>query len=265
MTAFDHPRLPETAAALPPQWAAQLVYGMDFDHFRGWRVRVHPAGKQASGRYVTPPRLRPRARRTHVPLAERERNRMAAARRGRSDLCLYAVANGNTGLAVLTFRQRTTDEEAWVAAGRFTRQVRRQFGRFPWILTLERHYSGSAHLNLLLPPGDYRAPLSKWRHGFTSQPRNGVHPYLTPAEQARALVRYVTKDWDFTADQTPPKRHRYRTARGFAPMAIEIAAPTLREVHELLTAYFGEQPARFWSSRNVPDWIGPSTVVMQWR
>jgi hypothetical protein len=144
--------------------------------------------------------------------------------------------------------------------------VRRRVGRFPWIVAAEQHYSHGIHLNWLLPPIDGQSQLlAMWAHGRVSRPNKRAHYWLTPAERSRALVRYVSKDWNVAADQTPARAHRYRSARGFAPRPVIVEASTLAELHRILAEYFGERPARFWSSRDVPDWVGPATVVWQWR
>lgn len=247
--------------------ASLLVYGTDFDHPTAWRAHVFPGSREATGhRYAVGRNVAPRiiGSRT-VSDADRERNRFASARRGHAQMRRYAVYNVNTGLGVLTFADAVDHDQAWAAWSSYSRRVRRRFGRFPYIVAMERHYSHGVHLNWLLPPGDHREKLSMWDHGFVSYPRTGLHAWLTTAEKARALVSYVTKDWNLAADQTPPRSHRYRTARGFTPPSFEITAPTLGDLYALLTDYFGAPPSRFWSSRDVPDWPGPAATAWRWR
>ena len=247
---------------------APLLHGRKSDHSTVWVAKVFRDAREAAAQRepATPqPRLRG-PRRSLVPASDRERHRFTAAYAAMGDLRRYGSSNAITALSVLTFRRHTALDAAWAAWGPFLRRLRRRFGRFPWIVVPEYQWSGSVHLNVLTQPGPDATVISGlWAYGRASQPRNGPIPGLTTIEQARALVRYVTKDWVVAADQTPPGRHRYRTARGYRPRAVEVSAPTLRELHAILCELFGSRPKRFWSSDFMPDWVGPATVAMQWR
>ncbi len=253
--------------AVPPTRSGQLlVSGTNFDHSAPVRARIFPGAREATACYRSAPTRTRRGARDDICLDERRGNRLAGARRANAECRRYATHNGLSGLAVLTFVDAVDRRAAWAAWARFSRRVRRSSGRFPWIVSAEDHIRHGTHLNWLLPPGDHHEIIAMWPYGVTSQPRTGSMPWLTPTtEEVRALVRYVTKEWEAAPAQTRPGQHRYSCARGFTPEFIEVSAPTFEDLYSLAVEYFGEKPSWFWSSRDVPDWGGPSTVLMRWR
>jgi len=244
-----------------------LVYGTNSDHGRAVRGRIFPGAREATAHFSSAHRSMRRIARDELCPDERRINRLAGARRATAECRRYAAHNGLVGLVVLTFADAVDRDSAWAMWEQFSRRVRRSFGRFPWIVSGEDHVRHGLHLNWLLPPGQHHDLTAMWPHGIVSQPRTGIMSWLSSAEQARALVRYVTKDWEVASSspQTPTGQHRYRCARGFMPECIEISALTLRDFHRFAVEYFGKEPSSFWSSRYVSDWSGPSTISMRWR
>lgn len=169
----------------------------------------------------------------HTPTGELESSAVRAARRAKTRLRRYAVANRLTYLWVLTFapdaggvqefdlRAAKRATSAWVRYG-----LRDALGyQGAYVIGWERHKSGAWHVNVLLGARiDHRLLEVAWGHGnvwvslFRARPGEGGRDL---ARRASAYVaKYVAKEFAEAGRYV----HRYEVAQGFAVRVVRVFA-----------------------------------------
>ena len=183
-----------------------------------------------------------------------------AARRARSAVRRYAVANGINRLATLTRADQTHDVGLVLADfAAFGRRLRAAYPGVAWVRVLERHRSGALHVHVGLSgfvPKERVASL--WPHGFVDvrkvRARSGGGRNSARVT-ARYLSKYVVKDPVRTG-----AGHRYEVRQGFQPASVRASAWSVDELLDLFAV--SSVPEYRWDSDTEPTWTGPPVVYI---
>jgi hypothetical protein len=181
-----------------------------------------------------------------------------AERRARGAIRRYAVANGLTRLATLTYAHQT-DDAATVRRdfSGFSRRLRRTYPHLRWVRVFERHQSGMLHVHVGLSGYVPKSALADlWGHGFVDVRK--IRTKGGGREDARAAARYLSKyvAKDAVADVG---EHRYEIRQGFQPRKVRMLARSVLELEQLALAagYVSGEPSYVWWSAQDPDHTGP--------
>lgn len=247
---------------------SQLVRWWEGKHYPdageliGWRVseqlpRSHerrPSVFEQLPKLLHPEDPGPDAGSAREPTRDDESNRERAARRARTRLRRYAVANQLRYMWVLTFAPVGGTQEhdlgrAKRATAAFVRRaLRRSLGyRGAYVLGWERHQSGAWHVNVLIGARLEHADVARawalgnvWVSRFRS--KHGESGRDASRRAAAYVAKYVSKEF-LTIDGGV---HRYEVAQGFAvrlERVFALSATGLLEAVGLPVVYRFDAPA----------------------
>jgi hypothetical protein len=193
----------------------------------------------------------------------------AAARRARTTVRRYCAANRLIYLWTATYgpTEAARHEPRLVRQDvrSFFRRLRQDVGRrFPYLWTTEWHPGGHGlHVHFALGERvEHGTVRSAWRRGHvwvTPPPRDGRSNVESARRVARYIAKYLVKDHEGLSGQ-----HRYDVAQGFKPVARVSFATSPGAALLLAAQEMGTAPSRYWESRDIPDWPGPSSVGWSW-
>lgn len=236
-----------------------------------WRLLLFPDAGEAS--CVFRPSLRPK--RVYVPrgyAADPLRARAEAARRARTRMRRYAVANRLDRKGTLTYAPPFCFDprQAREDVARFMRSIRAELGGkpFPYVWVPEWH-KDEERLHLHFGVGRYvRQTLIRdvWGHGYVSINRRPSTRHGAPEiEASRVAAGYLSKYLSKTFDRPDlGGLHRYEVAQGFQPRAIEFIGTHEGQVLDAGCEVMGSRPSFRWSSDDADDWQAPPTRTYQW-
>lgn len=226
----------------------------------GWSFNLYPDACEGGGSWQ-PPRPSAVLRPGPNGAVDPERSAREAARRARSKVRRYVVANRCSKMWTLTYRgDGNHDRDLFVEHMQaFWRRLRAGLGRdFPYVWVPEWHPLGHglhAHVGVssFIPVALVR---ECWPHGDRIDCPKPVgarvgRSHGAQVDQARACARYLGKyvGKAFGDDRRPLGDHRYDVAEGFQPRVVNLSAPTLDEVVGLAVEQMGgEVPDRVWES-----------------
>jgi hypothetical protein len=234
----------------------------------GWVLGLYPDAGEAAGTFHY--RSKPGRCTSPGPAIDPDRASSEAARRARTKVRRYVVANRLDRLGTLTYRGDGLHDER-----RLRRHIGHVFKRlryevvgqpFPYLWVPEWHKTDHglhAHFAVDLYI-EHDALASVWPHGFVhiKRLRHGAGT-LDSARRASGYVgKYVGKS--FEEHERSPGLHRYECAQGFAPKVERIVGRTRGEAIALASERMGRAPARLWSSEETDDWQGPPAVWAGW-
>ena len=268
-TAVD--RLPETAPGpgRPPRLdrGTLLVPGTG----EGWSATLYPtAGEAIIWREDPPPdRSSPTDERAVTGSPGRApadggragagpANDARSGRRARGRVRRYAIANGCTRLATLTYRKRPLGSQQvkrdWA---RFARELKARYPMLAWVRVLEvGELNGRLHVHAGLSRFIPKPELARlWGHGFVDVRK--LRTKRGGGEDARAAARYLAK-YATKAAQAAAGEHAYEVAQGHQPAAVKVRGWSLDQAwREVVGLMGGELPSYEWSSGDAEDWRGP--------
>lgn len=200
-----------------------------------------------------------------------DENRRRAARRARTQVRRYCVANRLRRLVTLTYAPPfCTDHDQVVNdVAQFVRRLRKALHveAFPYVWVPELHKDGQRyHVHVVIDRFVPKAVVAEcWGHGFVDvrQIRNNGEGNGTAMRRVAGYVaKYVAKTYEDEAGG----RHRYEVGQGFQPISLELTAPRPEAFAGLaaMHAFNGEAPATAWSSSSAEMWTGPPVEVWQW-
>jgi hypothetical protein len=202
-----------------------------------------------------------------------DRARAEAARRARTKVRRYVVANRLNRFVTLTYGGDGCFDPKVVRAdvGSFFRSLRPTLGggAFPYAWAPEWHPGGHG-LHAHFAVGRYvpqRLIRDTWARGIVHVKLIGDLPVGSGliAEARRVagyLCKYVGKEFD--DERRASGLHRYEVAQGFQPQTVTFTGRTDDEVVEQAAAQMGEAPGTVWRSSSVEGWHGPPAVWVAW-
>jgi hypothetical protein len=236
-----------------------------------WCLSLYPDA--AEGSCVFRPSLR--APRMYVPpgyAANPERARAEAARRAKTKLRRYAVANRLDRFGTLTYAgagcQDPRQARADVAV--FMRQLRTALGGrpLPYVWVPEWHKTGhGVHLHFALSKYvRYTVIRSVWDHGNISIKRiTGQRHGASKVEGSRIAAGYLSKYLAKTFESPElGGLHRYEVAQGFQPKKLGFTGTHEGEVLDAACEVMGSSPTSTWSSDESTDWQAPPARSYRW-
>lgn len=233
-----------------------------------WSLSLYPAAAEAGGCLRVP-----QGGRGGYGEPDPERAALEAARRARTKIRRYGVANRLNRLCTLTYagsgchdpRQLRTE----VAC--FFKALRPALGgkSFPYVWVSEWHPGGHG-LHVHFAVGRYVPQTlirDTWRRGHVFIKLLGDLPvgFGLVAEArlaARYLCKYVGKGFD--DDRRDSGLHRYEVAQGFQPERITLTGRTDEDVLDQASQRMGGAPAIVWRSSTVEGWHGPPACWVAW-
>ena len=207
------------------------------------------------------------------PIEEQEaaarRSIAEAARRARSKLRRYAVANRLDRLGTLTFASDGCHDERELRrhVRHFVKRLRPALGdgRFPYVWVPEWHKTHGLHAHLLVGRFIKHQLLEDvWGHGFVHIKRIGPRRGSGLAA-SRTSARYLSKYLDKTFDHPrTPGLHRYELGQGFMPRVERIEGTSRASVLEEASRRMGGRPSYLWDSFGLEGWTGPPALMAVW-
>lgn len=252
----------------------------------GWSLSLYPKAAEGGGRFVgSVPRVHYSGVRGEAQ--DPERADAQAARRARTRVRRYCVANGLSRLGTLTYAPLPEAERVFLrgtavrcadpAAVRahvadYFRSMRKALGGkpLPYVWVPELHKDGvNFHIHFAL--GRY----VPWMLVRDAWGRGGVKMKLLSdlpvgsgsLEESRHTAGYLSK---YVAKQFADSSirdmgmHHYDVAQGFQPKRVRIWGRSPEEVLARASETFGQDPSRQWSSADDEDWVGPPAIWAQW-
>lgn len=202
-----------------------------------------------------------------------ERARVEAARRARTKIRRYAVANRLNRFVTLTYAGDGCHDPEAVRAdvASFFKALRPSLrGRaFPYLWVPEWHPGGHG-LHVHFAVGRYvpqRLIRDTWGRGIVHIKLIGDLPvgsgvFAEARKVAGYLCKYVGKAFDDY--RRPSGLHRYEVAQGFQPRRLILTGLTDDDVIEAASARMGSSPATVWRSSAVEGWHGPPAIWVAW-
>ena len=203
-----------------------------------------------------------------------EENLRRAARRARTQVRRYCVANRLRRLITLTYRPPfcTSHDQVVKDVGLFIRHLRKSLGiegRFAYVWVPELHKDGQRyHVHVVVDRFIPKRMVEEaWGHGFVDvrEIRNQGKAGNKGEAMRRVagyVAKYVGKSYD---DQGAGGRHRYEVGQGCQPISLELTAPRTDVFRGLAALSFGGlAPSATWSSGSQEWWTGPPVEVWQW-
>lgn len=237
----------------------------------GWRLSLFPDAGEAS--CVFRPSLR--APRMYVPpgfAANTERAKAEAARRARTRLRRYAVANRLDRFGTLTYVGAGCHEprQARADVAVFIRRLRSGLdGKpLPYVWVPEWHPGGHGlHLHFAVAKYvRYSLIQLAWGHGHISikritSSRHGASDLDGSRIAAGYLSKYVSKTFD---SPELGGLHRYEVAQGFQPRTLAFTGTHEGQALDAACDVMGSRPSFRWSSDDAINWIAPPARSYQW-
>ena len=213
------------------QWWEGNVYP-DAGEVVGWReTRLLREGEVVS---YPPAMVRERTvAGSAAPPASQESNGDRAARRARTRLRRYSVANRLRYMWVLTFApdaqgvQEFDLRRAKRATSAWVRRLRIDLGyQGAYVLGWERHKSGAWHVNVLIGSRvEHEAVAGSWGHGNVwvslHKGRQGESMRDAARRAAAYVAKYVSKEFSEAGEEGV---HRYEVAQGFQLRVVRVFA-----------------------------------------
>jgi hypothetical protein len=229
-----------------------------------WSFRLYPDAFEGGGSWVT-------ARRADTPRpaaghgADQARSLREAARRARSSMRRYLVANRCDRMITLTYAEACHDRDQFVADMRgFWLDLRAALGGTPrpylWVPEWHKSHGLHAHAGVAeyIP---FQLIREVWGHGRVRIERMAGapigHARAVVAERARICARYLGKYLGKDVDDTRRVlgRHRYDVAQGFQPASIILTGRSRDDVLRQACEHMNGKPERLWFSPEDADFI----------
>ena len=235
---------------------------------REWQLSLYPQAAEAGGCLVGV-RSGEQTGRDVDP----ERSATEAARRARTKIRRYGVANRLNRLATLTYAGAGCHEPAQVRedVAAFFKSLRPALGGrgFPYVWVPEWHPGGHG-LHIHFTVGRYvRQSLIReaWGRGIVHIKLIGDLPVgsgvLAEARKAAGyLCKYIGKGLD--DERRRAGLHRYEVAQGFQPERITMYGRTDDDAIERASEYLGRKPETIWRSSSAEGWRGPPACWAAW-
>jgi len=204
-----------------------------------------------------------------------EENRARAARRAKTQVRRYCVANRLHRLVTLTYGPPfcTSHDQVVRDVALFVRKLRSVMkveGALPYVWVPELHKDGVRyHVHLVIDRFVPKSDLERcWGHGFVdvrvvrnrAKGKGG-----NKGEAMRRVAGYVAKYVAKTYEDGGAGRHRYEVGQGCQPISHQVEAPRPAAFALLASGYFGgAQPTGTWSSSSMEGWTGPPVEIFQW-
>ena len=236
-----------------------------------WSCSLFPGAREAGGAFV--PSLRPpRVYVPGAPAADPERAALEAARRARSKLRRYCVANGLNRLGTLTYAGSGNFDQVLLRehVGDFFRGLRGSLGgtAFPYVWVPEWHKAHGLHVNFAVAQFVPKQRIdAAWGRGFVHIKLLSDLPVGSGrVEEARKAAGYLSKyvAKSFEDAKRISRRHRYEVAQGFPPVRERLTATSLDDLFHAASDRMGSMPAVRWFSGESPGWQGPPAFWWQW-
>ena len=253
-------RLPASTGSLPPTGGVPRPY---------WALSLFPEAAEAGGCWTVPGgRVEASGRPSDAERAAEE-----AARRARTKIRRYGVANRLNRLGTLTYAGEGCHDAMQLRAdvAGFFKGLRPALdgGAFPYVWVPEWHASGHG-LHVHFAVGRYVPQTvirDAWGRGFVHIKLLGDLPVgsgsLAEARlAARYLCKYVGKGLD--DERRRSGLHRYEVAQGFQPEKISCDGPTEDVVIGQASEYMGGAPETIWRSSSAEGWHGPPACWVSW-
>jgi hypothetical protein len=200
-----------------------------------------------------------------------EENRRRAARRAKTQVRRYCVANRLRRLVTLTYGPPfcTSHDQVVRDVGDFIRKLRRVLGLkgpIPYVWVPELHKDGQRyHVHVVVDRFLPKPVLRQcWPHGFVDI-REVRNRGRAKGEAMRRVAGYVAKYVSKTYEDGGAGRHRYEVGQGCQPVSLELEASRPGTFARLASLHFGgHPPSSSWSSSSQEHWDGPPVEVFQW-
>jgi hypothetical protein len=202
-----------------------------------------------------------------------DRAAVEAARRARTKIRRYAVANRLNRLGTLTYAGVGCHDPAELRAdvASFFKGLRPALSgvRFPYVWVPEWHASGHG-LHVHFAVGRYVPQTlirSTWGRGHVHIKLLADLPVGSGAvAEARLAARYLSKYVGKELDDGRRRAglHRYEVAQGFQPERIALTGRTDDDVLEQASERMGGAPSIVWRSSSVEGWHGPPACWVAW-
>jgi hypothetical protein len=233
-----------------------------------WSLSLYPDAAEAGGCWRVP-----EAREAGGGPGDPERAVLEAARRARTKLRRYAVANRLNRLGTLTYAGAGCHDAGRLRedVATFFRGLRPALGgkQLPYVWVPEWHPGGHG-LHVHFAVGRYvPQPLIRrvWGFGHVHIKLLGDLPVGsgTLAEArlaARYLCKYIGKGLD--DERRRSGLHRYEVAQGFQPTKLSLVGATEDDVIGQACEQMGAQPETIWRSSTSEGWRGPPACWVAW-
>ncbi len=234
----------------------------------GWVVGLYREAGEAAGTFHY--RAKPGRCANPGPALGPERCASEAARRAKTAVRRYTVANRLDHLVTLTYRGVGEHDQRELRShlGHTFRRLRREVvGKpFPYVWVPEWHKTEHG-LHAHAAVGGYiehAALAAVWPHGFVHIKWLGERgrPLESARRAAGYLGKYVAKS--FEEQRRIPGLHRYDCGQGFKPRVERVVAATREDVIALAAERMGREPARVWRSEEADGWKGPAALWLGW-
>jgi hypothetical protein len=201
------------------------------------------------------------------------RSREEAARRARTGIRRYGVANRLNRLGTLTYRGQGCHDPLRLRAdlALFFRSLRERLsvGAFPYVWVPQWHPGGHGlHAHFAVGRFVPRSLIERcWGHGFVHiKLLDGLPVGSGELAEARLAARYLAgyTGRDLDDERRPPGLHRYEVAQGFQPEKVLVYGRSAQDVIERASRLMGGAPGRVWLSAEVEGWHGPPACWAQW-
>jgi hypothetical protein len=233
-----------------------------------WTLSLYPEAGEAGGC------LRVSARSSDgYGESDPERAKAEAARRARTKIRRYVVANRLNRFATLTYAGDGCFDPHVVRAdvASFFKALRPALGgnTFPYAWVPEPHPGGHGFhvhfgVNRYVPQ---RLLRDTWARGIVHVKLIGDLPVGSGlVAEARKVAGYLCKyvGKGFEDERRPSGLHRYEVAQGFQPESVTLTGRTDDDVVEQASARMGGSPAKVWRSSSVEGWHGPPAIWVAW-
>lgn len=234
-----------------------------------WSLSLYPGAAEAGGCWTVPGgRAEASGRQGHAERAAEE-----AARRARTKVRRYGVANRLNRLGTLTYAGEGCHDAIQLrsdVAGFFKGLRPALAGEaFPYMWVPEWHASGHG-LHVHFAVGRYVPQTvirDAWGRGFVHIKLLGDLPVgsgnLAEARLAASyLSKYIGKSLD--DERRASGLHRYEVAQGFQPDKISCYGLTEDQVIREASEHMGREPAKIWRSSPADGWHGPPACWVAW-
>jgi hypothetical protein len=233
-----------------------------------WSLSLFPTAAEAGGCLRVP-----HARRGGYGEPDPDRVTHEAARRARTKIRRYAVANRLNRLGTLTYAGAGCHDPAQVRAdvAWFFKTLRPALGNkpFPYVWVPEWHASGHGlHVHFAVARYVPQTLIrDTWGRGHVHIKLLGDLPVGSGSLgesrlAARYLCKYVGKD--FEDERRRAGLHRYEVAQGFQPERTMLTGRTDHEVVKRASLHMGGSPSSVWRSSAVDGWHGPPALWVAW-
>ena len=204
--------------------------------------------------------------------ADPDRAAAEAARRARTTVRRYTVANRLNRHGTLTYAEACFDGEGVREdVGAFFRGLRPALSGkpLPYVWVPEWHPGGHG-LHVHFAVGRYvPQPLIRdvWARGHVFIKLIGDLPVGSGSlEESRIAAGYLCKyiGKGFEDERRRAGLHRYDVAQGFQPERVQFRGKSVDDVLAQASARMGREPQTVWLSSDVEDWHGPPSCWASW-